>query len=159
MNDETLYERMKRIASDITLPEQFAIEVNHDDDHELHYFQIACWRMDVVTGEMGMGYGGPGYVNPLASDSQLVSLIFGLYLRYVEHEARETFEWRGKRIYGPHIDVNALWEVARRVDVRSAMHVGDRGIHDHGARDSRDDDLDLAGYRADPHYDLGGSPQ
>lgn len=82
------------------------------------YLQIRCWRPDTITGEMGYGYGGKAYLSPHMVKSEVVQLGFGLYKGYLEHEARESFKYRGRRVYGPHIDVDALWEVCRRVDVR-----------------------------------------
>lgn len=129
MTDSTttlaFHERLTRIVGDISLPEQFSVVLGHTPGKG-HYVQIKCWRLDVITKQMGYGYGGKAYPSEHASTSELVGMIFGLYKAYCEHEARESFEWRGKRIYGPHIDIEALWEVARRVDVRSAQHVEDR---------------------------------
>ena len=121
-------DRITLLARQITLAENFEVVIDRDQEivDGRYYFQIACWRRDVITGEMGIGYGGKAYLSEHATDSELVQTIFGLYLKYVEHEARESFEWRGKRIFGPHIKVEALWEIARQVDVRSAMHVEDR---------------------------------
>jgi hypothetical protein len=114
-----------RIAADVELAEHYAVVVRHDVDGRW-FLQIQCWRKDVITDEMGLGYGGKAYPSPHASDSEIVQTIFGLYKGYWEHEARETFQWRGRRVFGPHISTEALWEVARRVDVRSARHVEDR---------------------------------
>ena len=82
------------------------------------YLQVRCWRPDTVTGAMAYGYGGKGYLSPFMVKSEVVALAFGLYKGYLEHEARESFKWRGRRVYGPHINVEALWEVARRVEHR-----------------------------------------
>jgi hypothetical protein len=129
IDDETFPDRLDRITSEISLPESFRISVGRDAPPEgggRWFFQIQCWRKDVITGEMGTGYGGKAYLSPYATDSELVQTVFGLYKSYVEHEARETFQYKGRRVFGPHIDVTALWEIARRVDVRSARHVEDR---------------------------------
>lgn len=128
MNDEAFYDRIVAVAGEVRLPKQFTICVaqDHEVPNGRYYFQIECWRKDVITGEMGTGYGGKAYLSEYATDSELVQTIFGLYKGYVEHEARETFLYRGRRVFGPHIDVRALWVVARRVDVRSAQHVEDR---------------------------------
>lgn len=128
MSDEAFFVRLCRIVGDIELADNFDVVVGRDAEvgEGRYYFQIECLRKDVITGEMGLGYGGKAYLSPHATDSELVQTIFGLYLRYVEHEARETFEWRGRRVFGPHIAVEALWDVARRVDVRSARHVEDQ---------------------------------
>jgi hypothetical protein len=52
------------------------------------------------------------------SKSELTRLIFGLFKAYEEHECREFFKWRGRAIFGPHVDSDALWEVAERFDYR-----------------------------------------
>jgi len=124
---EEFIDRLNRIVDDIELAEHFAVVIGKDPDNEpgRFYFQIQCWRKDVITGEMGFGYGGKAYLSPHASDSELVQTVFGLYKGYWEHEARESFQWRGRRVFGPHIATEALWEVARKVDVRSAKHLED----------------------------------
>lgn len=128
MTDETFRDRLVHVASEVRLGMECGILVDRDQEVEngRYYFQIGCWRKDVITGEMGMGYGGKAYLSEHMTDSELVQIIFGLYKGYWEHEARETFQWRGRRIFGPHIASEALWEVAPRVDVRSAKHVEDR---------------------------------
>lgn len=134
MNDETFLDRLMRISSEVELAENFLIVIGRDpglfdaqgDPAGRYYYQIECWRKDVITGEMGLGYGGKAYLDPGSTDSQLVQTIFGLYKGYWEHEARETFQWKGRRVFGPHISTVALWEIAPRVDVRSAQHVEDR---------------------------------
>ncbi len=127
MSDNAFRQRLEEIRSNITLPDNFTLQIGHDDENDpgRFYLQIRCWRMDVITKEMGHGYGGKAYLSPHATESELVQTAFGLYKGYLEHEARETFEWRGRRVFGPHMDVNAVWEIARRVDVRSAQHVED----------------------------------
>lgn len=115
--------RLHNITSEIRLGMECSIRV--DDTGRGPFVQIRCWRRDVITGEMGYGFGGKAYPSEHASDSEIIQMVFGLYKGYWEHEARETFEWRGRRPFGPHISTEALWEVARRVDVRSAKHVED----------------------------------
>jgi len=34
------------------------------------------------------------------------------------HELRENFKWREKAIFGPHVSVEALWDVAHKIEVR-----------------------------------------
>jgi len=128
MTDKTFVNRLKRITDEITLAENFMIDVKQDFEipNGRFFFQIYCWRKDAITGEMGMGFGGKAYLSEHATDSELVQTIFGLYKAYWEHEARETFLWRDRRVFGPHISTEALWDVARRVDIRSARHENDR---------------------------------
>lgn len=125
---ETFTERLERIVGDVTVAANFGVLIERDKEvpNGRFYFQIFCWRTDVITGKPGYGYGGKAYLSEHASDSELVQTIFGLYKGYWEHEARESFQWRGRRVFGPHIATEALWDVARRVDVRSARHEEDQ---------------------------------
>ncbi|QDH93321.1 hypothetical protein QC999_gp29 [Microbacterium phage Cressida] len=120
--------RLERLAGQVQLGMQCRVIIGHDTEHEPGrlYFQIECYRRDVITDEMGFGYGGKAYLSPHATDSELIQTMFGLYKGYWEHEARENFQWKGRRVFGPHISTEALWDIATRVDVRSARHVEDR---------------------------------
>lgn len=121
---DAMIERLDQIASEIKLGMHCTIRIGVDDQRP--FLQIQCYRRDTITGEMGYGFGGKAWPSEHATDSEIIQMIFGLYKGYWEHEARETFIWRGRRPFGPHISTEALWEVARRVDIRSAQHVGDR---------------------------------
>lgn len=109
--------RLRAIQDDIELGMNCNLNLEWSESADRYYFQIECLRPDAITGELGRGYGGKGYVSEEMSDSVMVQLAFGLYKAYWEHEARETFKWRKRRVFGPHISTEALWEVARRVDV------------------------------------------
>ena len=80
------------------------------------WLQPRFWRIDVVTGMYGWGYGGKGRVTETCTTSQLVQMVFGLFKALEEHEAREHFMYLGERVFGPHIDINALVEVASDTD-------------------------------------------
>lgn len=121
---ESLTVRLERIATEIDLGMECAVDLGYDDKGD--FVRIQCYRKDVITGEYDYGYGGKGRPSPEQSDDQIVQMIFGLYQSYWIHEARENFQWRGRRIYGPHTKIQALWEAARHVDIPSAMHVGER---------------------------------
>jgi hypothetical protein len=123
--DPEFFMRLNSIVDEVSLGLNCRLTIGHDKENVpgRYYFQIECFRRDVITGEMGYGYGGKAYLSPHMTDSELVQIAFGLFKGYWEHEARENFEWRGRRVFGPHMDVNAVWEVARKIDVRSAQHV------------------------------------
>jgi hypothetical protein len=133
--------RFEAVIQQVELAENFTVKLGRDtivlpyENRALEggvpvpgrfYYQIECYRKDAITGEMGMGYGGKAYLSEHMTDSELVQTIFGIYKSYWEHEARETFQWNGRRVFGPHIATEALWEIARRVDVRSAKHEEDQ---------------------------------
>lgn len=50
-------------------------------------------------------------LHPDMTNSELVGTALKLVLTSVEHEAREAFTYRGRAIYGPHYNVDALHEV------------------------------------------------
>ena len=110
-------EELDQIVSDISLPENFLL-MSRISREGRYYLQIACWRPDTITQEMGWGYGGRGYLSEHMVKSEVVQLAFGLYKGYLEHEARESFKYRGRRVYGPHINVDALWEASTHIEVR-----------------------------------------
>ena len=109
------------VQAEVELPANFSLLLNRDKrDHSGRwYFQVEATRLDICTGKEGLGRGGKAYLSPHATTSEIVQTAFGLYKSFLEHEARETFTWRGRRVFGPHMDVRALWEVAQRFDART----------------------------------------
>lgn len=51
------------------------------------------------------------YVSMHACKNEIVQTALKLVLTSVEHEAREMFTYRGKKIFGPHFDVDMLVEI------------------------------------------------
>lgn len=94
------------------------VEVDKADEKGRIYLQVECDRADTFTGEIGVGRGGKFYLSPYMTESEVVQGAFGLFKGYEEHETREAFTWCGRRVFGPHIDVRALWEVADTLSVR-----------------------------------------
>lgn len=112
--DMQAHQRFVQVARDVGLPANFRVVIGRDGAGGRFFYQIEADRIDVVTCQIGVGRGGPAYLDPAMSESSLVQTIFGLYDAYCHHEARETFTWRGRRVFGPHIDIEAHWEVAER---------------------------------------------
>lgn len=75
------------------------------------WVQVGTERPDTYTGEISVGKGGKAYVNENASENQIVKIVLGLILRYVEHEAREGFKWKGKRVFNPHLTIESLYNI------------------------------------------------
>ena len=122
---EAQIDRLARIVEEIDLGMDCTVRLGYSEKKG-PFVQIQCYRRDVITGEMGFGRGGKGYPSEHATDSEIIQMIFGLYLSYWTHEARENFQWRGRRVFGPHISTEALWEAAPHVDVRSVRHIEDQ---------------------------------
>ena len=121
MSDDKFEDRVFAIVTDIEYKDHYHLICARDrkDPEGRVFIQVACWRKDTVTGEMGMGKGGKSYLSEHMTDSEIVRRAFGLFMAYEEHECREFFKWRGRRVFGPHIAVEALWEAAKQVDVRA----------------------------------------
>lgn len=45
--------------------------------------------------------------------SAVVGTLLKLVLTSLEHEAREMFLWKGKRVFDPHIDIHSLLSLQR----------------------------------------------
>jgi len=58
-------------------------------------------------------------LSPHATKSEIVQTALKCILTSAEHAVREHFHYRGKRVFGPHYDVDALWDVCDRTEVRS----------------------------------------
>lgn len=99
---------------------QFAAAIDNDDSVTGRvYVELWHWREDADNpGVLAWGSGGKRFLSPTMTDSEIVRTCLGAALSYEEHEVREFFTYRGRRIYGPHLDVEALVEIADRVDFR-----------------------------------------
>lgn len=82
------------------------------------WVQVGTERPDTYTSKVELGVGGKAYVSGHATDDEIVKKIFGLCMAYTEHETREGFKWKGRRIFNPHLDLNALWSVALKSNYR-----------------------------------------
>lgn len=100
---------IKHIAGRVKLPENFGVDVGSD---ELPWVQIKCFRPDIRDGRLCWGYGGKRYIGPNYTLDSIVRTIFAAYAAYADHECRETFLFDGARVFGPHIAVKALQQVA-----------------------------------------------
>jgi hypothetical protein len=89
-----------------------ACERDAGDPEGRLFYQVHAMRPDTYTTEFGEGKGGKAYLSPHLIEDELVQLAWGLLQSYVMHEAREGFKYRSKRIYGPHLKVSRLMEIA-----------------------------------------------
>lgn len=112
-----LHTAVRNITDNIHYKPGYRVAVEIDENDQV-YIQVQARRLDIVTNEMGWGKGGLFYVSYTATEQQIVQATFGLFKAYEEHECRERFTYKGKRIYGPHISLEALLEIADRTTYR-----------------------------------------
>jgi hypothetical protein len=72
---------------------------------------------DSVTGDMALQYGREWLLRGDATDSGIVLTAWAAIEMALVHEAREDFYYKGRRVLGPHIDIEGLWRNARKVDL------------------------------------------
>jgi hypothetical protein len=84
------------------------------------YLQAQYPESDIVSGKLEVQHTRKWLLSEHMTKSELVQTAFKCCLASVEHNARETFKYRGKRIFGPHFDVDQLVELCgtKCLDVR-----------------------------------------
>jgi len=84
------------------------------------FLQAVYVDADIVTGEYEPQYTRKWLLSPAMTRSEIVQTCFKLVITSMEHRAREGFKYHGKRIFGPHFDVDALWQLCadQRFDLR-----------------------------------------
>jgi hypothetical protein len=84
------------------------------------YLQGGYVDADIVSGEPEWQHTRKWLLSPSMTRSEIVQTCFKLVMTSMEHRAREGFTYRGKRVFGPHFDVEALWQICadKRFDVR-----------------------------------------
>ena len=111
---EDLLRRVVEIVGHIEYKVDYEIVVTLEQQQV--WIQPRFWRKDIVSHLYEWGYGGKAVVTESATTSQIVQMVFGLFKALEEHECREWFTYLGERVFGPHIDINALVEVANDTD-------------------------------------------
>lgn len=82
------------------------------------YLQASYEEPDVATYVRERQYTRRWYVSPEMTRSELVQTVFKCCLTSMEHRTREWFRYRGRAVFGPHFDVEALWEICDRQERR-----------------------------------------
>lgn len=112
-------EKLDEIIKDIHAEYQGKEFLIYFGDHEGNlWVQVGTHRPDTYTGKMDVGKGGKAYVSPHATHDEIVKKIFGLCEAYVLHEVKEGFKWKNRRIFNPHVSIEALHSVALKSNWR-----------------------------------------
>jgi len=85
---------------------------------DLFYMQARFPEPDLVTGVVEMQHGRKWILSKYMTKSEVVTTAFKAVITAEEHEIREKFRYNGRMIFGPHFDIDALWSVARQIEVR-----------------------------------------
>lgn len=93
----------------------------HPEEGRL-YLQVSAEVHDSELGKRTVHRGRKWDISEHMTDSEIVQTALKAFLTFEEHEARESFSYRGVKIFGPHLDVDELAALIRssqlNVDVR-----------------------------------------
>lgn len=92
------------------------------EGHGGMYLQAVFDEVCIASGKKTTQYTRKWLLSPNMTRSEIVQTCFKLVMTSVEHRAREGFKYKGKRIFGPHFNVEELWKLCadRMFDVRPA---------------------------------------
>jgi hypothetical protein len=116
-----IYE-MREIIESITYKHGWEIELDHDDRP---YIQLRVIGTDSVTHQRTVWKSGKRYLSPHMCRQEIVGAVFGLIKDAEEHEMREWFRYKGASIFNPHLDPDALAEVAKK---KASFNVRDNAM-------------------------------
>jgi hypothetical protein len=88
------------------------------EDGERNYLQVWFPAQDVLTGKSEWEHGRKWMLSLHMTKSELVQTALKAVLTAEEHEAREHFTYKSKRIFGPHLDVDRLLDICNDTDTR-----------------------------------------
>jgi len=114
-------ELVKKLVGSLTLNEVH--EALAEVEYGNHVFQaeetpggfnvwICGIEPDSYTGKMEMQEGRKWFVSTQCTPSDVVRTAFKAVSTWAEHEARESFRYKGTRVFSPHLDLDKL--VARK---------------------------------------------
>lgn len=80
------------------------------------YLQIKVDGKDNLTGEPVKWSGRKWFISPYMVKSEIVGTAWMAVQTCMMHEMRESFTYKGKMTYNPHINVDHLVEIMSRPD-------------------------------------------
>lgn len=106
-------ESLKRLMELVEFPNREYIVT---ESAERYYLQLKYFAVDAVTGEERENFTRKWNLSGHMTDSEVMNTAFKATLTSMEHETREFFKYRGRAIYGPHFDIDKLWELCGSAD-------------------------------------------
>jgi hypothetical protein len=105
-------EHLCRIIADISIFDR-CFEINDCADGGW-YVQVTYYEADVDTGATALQKSRKWLVEPSATESDVVRTAYAAVTRSYAHVVSEHFTYRGKRVFGPHVAIDALVEACGR---------------------------------------------
>ncbi len=76
------------------------------------YLQVRFVDKDIHTGELEQQSCRKFYISSHSIPDEVIRTAYRAVMAAVRHEAEETFTYKGKNIFGPHLSVERLVEIA-----------------------------------------------
>ncbi len=84
------------------------------DGHGGVYLRAEYYEPDIYTQKFEKQYTRKWLLSPLMTDSEVVQTCFKMCFTSMEHKTRESFTYKGSRIFGPHFDVEDLVTLCKK---------------------------------------------
>lgn len=130
--DTAWVDKTRFLIADIECPPYFFVlscaTCTRAQDKKIHFcrdidhfwvLQACLERTDTFTGESGVGYSRKYLLSPHMTEGEIVRTALVAALAYAEHEVREHFTYKGRALYGPHMNTEKLLDVASDHEVRT----------------------------------------
>lgn len=101
-------------VSQCTYKTGWQINLEHDTNKNIWYIQLTVEGTDSVTFQPTTWKSGKRYLSAYMCRQEVVGVVFGLIKDAETREMLEWFRYKGRAIYNPHLDPDALAELASK---------------------------------------------
>lgn len=99
-------------------------------DGDRPFLQVGFWDYDAsqtthVQNKKTYQHGRKWMLSPHMTKSEVIQTAFKAVMTAMEHEVREKFRYKGKPVFGPHFNVDTLYDACGQessFDVRPSPH-------------------------------------
>lgn len=102
-------EELREIATDVQILGR-GINVFQHDNGSL-YIQLWYHEKCSETGEEKLQATRKWFISRHATKSEIVQTFLKAAITSAEHQVRENFLYRGRKVFGPHFNVDSLWDL------------------------------------------------
>lgn len=97
---------------DAGLDYAFSVQEIHGHFHLQAAYQDRC----KVAGTVEVQTTRRWPLSPFMTKSEIVQTVFKCCITSMEHRCRESFQYRERRVFGPHFNVDDLWLLCSKGD-------------------------------------------
>lgn len=113
MSDPKTLSQILRIVRDVQFPGHSFVLVEKGDGFLL---RLTYLEADIDTGVPEVQESRQHYIDPLMSETEIVSTAFLCVMRSMEHKTREHFTYKGHRVQSPHFSISGRIEMCMARD-------------------------------------------